>query len=1029
MAARISSPVLVGRDDALASLLGAIVEATAGAPRLVIVRGEAGIGKTRLLAEAASRMPAGTLLLTGECLDIGAAGLPYLPLAEALRGLARTVAPGLLEQVLGAGRADLAVLVPELAGEAAHEPAAGRTAADLPTAPPAAMTSGLAQARLFERVLGLLRALAASAPVVLVVEDVHWIDRATRDLLTFLARNLTDERLALVLTVREADLPRGHPILAWLADTERSPSTALVELRRFDRPTVERQLRLIAGADLDSGVAEGIWRRSDGNPLFVEELYASSQDGADQAGPPRSTVEVLLARVARLDRAARIVVDAVAIAARPVDDRLLAEVLEVPEAEMDDPLREAIASGVLHLEPGTDRYRFRHELLREAVERELLPGARRRLHERFARRLVARPDLADTSPVGAAGELAVHFAEAGIAAEAHDRSIAAADAAEAVHAYADAHRHLERALDLEARLPAAAADTAARVELRSRAADDADLAGELSRAMELTRAALELVDSELNPVAAGLLTSRIGYLQWSLGDGPSSLASHEAAVRLVPPDPPTPERAKVLGSLGGALMGEGRWAASRTVCEAAIECAVAAKAPAEESRARNMLGSDLVAMGEIEAGIAELREARRLAAVAGRPDMLIVGHFNLALNLAAADQLDDAVTEARAGVEVARAAGLERRFGEDLAALAADALTRLGRLDEADRAVAAGLALDARGTGTVYLSTVRARLAAIRGDYPEAERRRSELDLAALDPDVAAFVAAVRSEALVAAGRAAEAVEEAEAGLARLDGLDDVLWTAPLVALGLRGVAELAEAAGAQRHGGAGEGEGEGAVGAIGRLRDRLEWLAPRVRTSTGMGMVALARGELSRVAGGDAAADWLVAIKALDAVPDPLAAAYARLRAAEAELRARGLRAEVAGLLREAAAVANRTGARPLASAVAVLAGRARIDVTVEPVLPAPAAIVQVTAGAPDPRAGALALGLSAREVEVLALVTAGYSNGEIADRLFITRKTAAVHVTHILDKLGVANRVGAAMIGARAGLDGAVQDGRLTE
>jgi DNA-binding CsgD family transcriptional regulator/tetratricopeptide (TPR) repeat protein len=1017
MPARITSPLLIGRDEALASIAAAIAASTAGAPGFVVVRGEAGIGKSRLVGEAAARLPAGTLVLSGECLDIGAAGLPYLPIAEALRQLARTFAPDALERVLGPGRRDLALLVPELRPGTDPEPG-DRSDDSLAPPSPVLVTSGLGQARLFERVLGVLGALSAQGPTVLVVEDVHWIDRATRDLLTFLSRNLTDERLAIVLTVRDDDLPRGHPILAWLAEIERSPLTAVVEPRRLDRAGVERQLRLIAGKEVAPEVADRIWRRSEGNPLFVEELYAA---GTDDAGGPRSAVEVLLARVARLDAAARAVVDAAAIAGRPVDDRLLADVLGVAESEIDEPLRAALANGVLDREPDTERYRFRHELLREVVERQLLPGARRRLHERFARRLEARPELADTSPVGAAGELAVHFAEAGLAAEAYARSIEAAAAAEAVHAYADAHRHLERALDLEPRLPAGLVQDLARIGLRSRAADDADLAGDVTRALELTRAALALVDPSAEPVTAGLLHSRIGYLQWALGDGEAALASHREAARLVPADPPTQERAKVLGSLGGALMGEGRWAESRTLCEAAIACAIAAEAPAEESRARNMLGSDLVALGEIEAGIEELREACRIARLAGRADMLIVGHHNLALNLAAADHLEAAVDEARAGLVEARDAGLERRFGQDLAALAGDALTRLGRLDEAAKAADEGLALDPRGRGTVYLSTVCARIAAIRGDHEAAERWRSEIDLPSLDPDVAAYVAAVEAEALAWSDRPAAAVDAAEAGLARLDGLDDVLWSAPLVALGLRGVAELAEAARARRLPAA----LEGLAPSLDRLRARVDWLAPRVTTTSGRGHVALARGELARAIGDSGAATWRDAIGALDSVPDPLTAAYARLRCAEAELRTHGLRADVADLLRDAGSLAEKTGARPLAAAVATLAARARIGSAGRPAEAVESPVViGLSREPPDPRAAAMALGLSAREVEVLELVTAGLTNGEIAERLFITRKTAAVHVTHILDKLDVANRVGAAMVGARLGLERASSD-----
>ena len=1015
MPARLSSPQLVGRDEALASLIRAIAGALAGEPRILIVRGEAGIGKSRLMREVTASLPPGTRVLVGECLDIGAAGLPYLPVAEAFRRLARSMDEADVARTLGPARADLAALVPELA---ATEPGGTGEAPTLPS--PTLLTSGLAQARLFEQVLGVLTVLSDASPAVLVVEDVHWIDRATRDLLTFLARNLSRERLAIVLTVRDDDLARGHPILAWLAELERDPAVVVITLRRLDRAGVARQLRMIAGDDPPADVAERIWRRSDGNPLFVEELYAAAgdDDGA------RRLVDVLLARVARLDPTARRLVEGVAVAGRPVDERLLADVLDAEEADLEAPLRAALAEGVLQPEPATERVRFRHELLREVVEAELLPGSRRRLHERFARRLQARPDLADTSAVGAAGELALHFAGAGLAADAYEHSIRAAEAAEAVHAYADAHANLERALDLERRLPEAP-DAAARLRLRMQAADDADLAGDFGRALELTREALALVDPIADPALAGLLHSRIGYLQWSLGDGGGALASHEEAVRLVPAVPPTPDRARVLGALGGALMGEGRWQASRAVCEDAIACAVAAAAPAEESRARNMLGSDLVAMGDIEAGLAELREACRIARIAGRADMLIVGHHNLALNLAAADRLEEAVTEARAGREAARAAGLERRFGPDLAALEADVLIRLARVAEADHVASVGVALEQRGGGSVYLSAVRARLAAVHGRLDEAAGHLAGIDRASLDPDVGAFVAAVAAEIAAWAGRPADTLREAEVGLAALEGLDDVLWSMPLVAIGLRAVADLREAA-APRRSATGPGEDDEAAR---RLAALLASLAPRVTTTSGSAWAAVSRGELARAAGDVDASAWQDAIDAFDAVPDLLSGAYARLRAAEARLLARGLRADVTGLLLEAADVAGQAGAEPLAAAVAELAARARIDLgerrTATPLVDDEASpgrevppLAAERATPADPRAAAMALGLSSREVEVLELVTAGYTNGEIADRLFITRKTAGVHVTHILDKLGVQNRVAAAMVGARVGL-----------
>lgn len=1020
MPARLSSPDLVGRDEALADLTGAIRAAATAGPRFVIVRGESGIGKTRLVREALERLPDGTIVLVGDCLDIGAGGLPYLPIVEALRRLARTADPETLRAALSGGRAELVALVPELA--AAADAASARHRTDDEVAPGeegAQLTTGLGQARLFERVLGTLGALADRAPVVLVVEDVHWIDRATRDLLTFLARNLTDERLAIVLTFREHDLPPGHPILGWMAEVGRAPTTVVVEPRRLDTRAVARQLRLIAGHDVPADVVARVARRSEGNPLFVEELYASD---ADARSAPVSLAEVLLARIARLDPAARSVVDAAAIARRPVDERLLAAVLDIPEADVDEALASAIAGGVLVLDKRSERYRFRHELLREVVEQQLLPGNRRRLHERFALRLVERPDLADPSAAGAAGELAVHFAEAGLAEEAYEHSILAADAAEAVHAYADAHRHLERALDIERLLPDRAADTPGRISLRRRASDNADLAGEIARALELCQEAFALVDPTTDPVTAGTLSSNIGYLQWSTGDGDAALASHQRAVELVPAEPPTAERAKVLGMLGAALIGEGRWADSREVTEAAIACAIASGATVEESRARNIVGSDMVTMGETEAGIGQLKEALRLAQTAGRLDLLIVVTHNLALNLALADQLEEAVEQARAGILAAREGGVERRFGQDLVAIVGDALTLLGRIDEAAAATADGLALDPAGQGSLYLSIVVARIAAIRGDAAEASRRRAQFDVGELDPDVAAFVAKVGAESRLLDADPGGALADAEAGLRVLEGSSDALWSTPLVVFGLRAIADLAEAG--RMHAATVDTDE-----ALARFRAQLEASAAAVRTPSGHGFVALGRGELARAAGDDDPGAWREAIAAFDAIPMPLYAAYARFRLAESELRARGLRAEVADDLRAAHEVARGAGAKPLEAWIAGLAGRARIPLDVAGAGEPPVASEVSTDGARDPYAAAAALGLSAREIEVLELVTAGMTNGEIAERLFITRKTAAVHVTHILDKLGVPNRVSAAMIGARVGLGAVTEEAAAGE
>jgi DNA-binding CsgD family transcriptional regulator/tetratricopeptide (TPR) repeat protein len=922
--------------------------------------------------------------------------------AQALRGLARTLEPPRLDRALGSAREDLAALVPELAARPAApgDKLERNGSSHQPTT--------IDRARLFERFIGFLGRLGEEQPVMAVIEDVQWIDRSTQDLITFLVRNLTNEPLVAILTCRTDDLAPGSPVLAWLAELGRAPGAMRLGLERLDRDSVTRQVQAIAGGVVDPDAIGRIWGRSEGNPLFVEELVALDDGDASRASPV-SLIEILLGRVASLDPVARRVLGAVAVAGRPIDERLLAPVLGLDGAAVAASVREAIARGVLVADAVDGRHRFRHELLREVVERDLLAGERLVFHERFATTLAEHPDLADPSPAGAEGELAVHWAAAGHPLDAYRAAIAAAAASEGVHAFSEAHRYLEQALSLESQLPESERPSReARFALRRRAAEAADLAGEFDRAAALLREALELVDTKADPTTAGLIHSRLGYLAWITGHGEAALAAHSLAVELVPAEPATPERARVLGGLGGALMGAGRWADSRGVCEAAIACAAASASPSEESRARNMLGSDLVALGEIEAGLRELREARRIAAESGPPELLIVGHHNLALNLAAADELEEALAEASAGRVAARDAGLERRFGMDLAALAADVLFRLGRWDEADGATEDGLALDQRAIGTTYLAAVRARLLAARGEVADADEALATIDRSALDPDVAAFVGLARAETALTAGRASDALAAAAEGLEGVAGLEDVVWSAPLVAVGLRAVAEVAETARAERDRGATNEDSAPA-----ELAERIPDLEALAVTRSSRAWLGMARAEKLRAAGTAAPANWAESAAAWDAVPDPWLAAYARFRAAESALRAEGVRADAATLLRAAYATAATLGAAPLRDEIEALASRARIDLRVDDRTP--------ETGQPSGRPAAKAArphGLSEREIEVLTLVAAGRTNGEIAERLFITRKTASVHVTHILAKLGVSNRVEAAMVAARLGL-----------
>jgi DNA-binding CsgD family transcriptional regulator/tetratricopeptide (TPR) repeat protein len=853
----------------------------------------------------------------------------------------------------------------------------------------------LAASRMEEGVLAILGRLAAERPTLLIFEDVHWIDRASRDLVTFLARNLAAEPMLLVLTARSEDL--GTETDRWLAELTRQPRVERLDLGRLDRDSVRAQLAAILGSDPDPHSVDRTWRRSDGNPYFVEELATAGDDH-----PPPTLAASVTGRLALLAPPTREIVRIVAVGGRSIDEELLVAVADRPATDVRDALREAVERRVLLI--GDDgRIGFRHALVREVAEEELLPGERRELHERLASVLSERTELAEPSPAGAAAELAFHWEGAGRSSEALGAAIEAGAAAARVAAWADADRQYERALRLAdaTQLP----EVIDRVELLRRAAEAAELSGDLPRSQPLIDGALAVAEEKGERVA--LLHARHGYLRWTQGDNDGSLAAYERGLALLPKKPPTAARARILGSLAGALLGLGRYDEGRQVASDGVACATAAGTKSEEARARNVLGSILVALGDVEEGIAQLELSADLAAEAGPSDMRVIGPYNLAVNLAMAGRLREAQGAAARGVDAARTEGLQRRYGMDLAALEGDVLTRLGRWDEAAEAMDAGLALDPLGRGTIYLATARGRLDALRGDVETARRWfavADELAEGQIDADLAGFLARARAETALADGDAETALAIASNGLIPLEGADDHFVRSPLLVLTIQAAAEVAEASRAAQGGAEPAAE---VTTALAELESQTA-SAPMVAA-----LRAHAVAEAGRMDGESDPERWADAAARSAEIPDPFGVAYARYRSAEAILRRDGIKADVGALLRDAADEAAALGALPLYRSIETLARRARVPMD----RPEPAKLAPERERRPG--------GLSAREIEVLRLVADGRSNGEIGEALFISRKTAGVHVTHILDKLGVANRVEAAMTAGRLGLlDDSVED-----
>jgi DNA-binding CsgD family transcriptional regulator len=1016
MTTTLASPTFVGRTEELARLAAAGDRAAGGTPTAVLIGGEAGVGKTRLVGEVvAGARAAGATVLAGGCVELGGEGVPFAPLIEALRGFVRDLdEPGLARLVPGQARAELARLLPELGPPGG--PGAGERAAF--GGDPGPWSE---QGRLFELLLGLLERLGAERPAVLVVEDLHWADRSTRDLLAFLVRNLRHGRLLLVLTYRSDELHRRHPLRPFLAELDRGRRVERLELARFGPAEVAAQLAGIQGAPVPAELAERIHARSGGNAFFVEELAATAATGGSGDGElPPSLRDTLLARIELLAEPTQQVLEVVAVAGAAVADPLLAEVAGLPEAELLAGLREAVSAHVLLADAGDGTYGFRHALVKEAVYAELLPGERTRLHARFAAALAARDDGGDP---GLAAELAWHWYAAHDLERALPAAVDAGLAAERAYAFAEAQRQFERALELWER---SGGEPAAKVgmdkaELLARAGEAAANAGAADRAVALVRGALAEVDPAADPLLAGQLTERLAF-HLRVAGRPGAFEAYQEAVRLVPPGP-TVARARVLAGLGQALMLRARFAESVATCQEAIEVARAAGSPLVEAHALNSLGTAMARLDEDnpEAGLAHLFEARRRAAELGAAKDEARACVNLSDLLEDLGRLDEAVAVALEGIEVARAAGLSRTFGAFLAGNAASTLYNQGRWEESARLSRASLELgDDEDLNTVTLRQSMAVLDAGRGDFERAlghvraARRLSGDEFIAVQyPPV---LAAAEAEVAAWRGRHEEAAAAVADGLAALQGPLNDLRACMLLALGLRVEAERAELA-AARHDPATLADARLVADGLARwAADTLGGPGPAWRRA----LLATCEAEKARVDGEAGPERWLAAVAAWEQASHPYPLAMARWRAAEALLASRGDRRHrdlAAELLRQSHATAVELGAQPLRAELERLARLGRVELghgeeAGDPAGPAPAA------AADEAVPPAAALGLTPRELDVLALVAEGRSNRQVGEALFISAKTASVHVSNILAKLGVASRVEAAAVAHRLGL-----------
>ncbi|HZE40006.1 MAG TPA: AAA family ATPase, partial [Stackebrandtia sp.] len=454
---------LIARRAELHTLTQAWRSARSGRPSVVLVSGDAGVGKSRLLAELSTLVTddAG-IVLTGRCLDTTDAALPYLPFAEIVGEVAdRDPAvidahPALSRMLPGRGERD---------GHPADERDLGRL-------------------QLFDAVHAALSRFSAEHPVVIAIEDLHWADRSSRDLLAFLASRLSGQRLLVVGTYRADDLHRRHPLRPLLAELVRLPVTERLHLDPFSTSDARDFVRALADEDLSEDTIARIAERCEGNAFVAEELVSASGDDA----VPRELAEVLLARAERLSPNAQQAVRLASVIGKSFGHDRISGASSLSAAELDDALREAVQHNILVMD-ASDDYAFRHALLREAVYTDLLPGERSRLHHDIAAAL-ARTDGC------VAAELAHHAMASHDSPGALAASVRAAKEADEVSAPAETLSHVERALQLwhSVNDPEHLAGTD-ELELTVWAAAAAAASGEPDRAIAHSRSAIRMIDS------------------------------------------------------------------------------------------------------------------------------------------------------------------------------------------------------------------------------------------------------------------------------------------------------------------------------------------------------------------------------------------------------------------------------------------------------------------------------------------------------------------------------------------------------
>ncbi|WP_067503245.1 LuxR family transcriptional regulator [Actinoplanes sp. TFC3] len=917
---------LVGRSDIVSSIRAGLRAAGPGGTAAVFVTGESGVGKSRLLREiAVAEAGDDAAVVYGACLDIGDAS-PLHPVLQALR----------------------------------------QTGSQPVTSSPDA---------LLERVSHQLRSLAEGRRLLLVLDDLQWADRSTRQLLLYLLAGLGEVNVSVLAAVRSESLHGSHPLRRVLAELRRLRSVRVLDLAPLDHDATAELVTAIAGDDVAAEDAERVHKRSGGNPFVAEELARDLRDGRVELSD--TLREIFLSRVDELPAHAHEVVHTIAAGIEPVEHALLARVLPLPEEELLDAIRAAVAHRFVT--SSDDGYRLRHRVVAEVLENEILPAEHAARHRRYAEALEAQPGEPDHAG------LAHHWQRAGEPDRALPSVVAAARAAEQLYGFAEAHRYWALALTLTGE------DDSRRTELLANAAESAHRCGEHQLALSMLE---QLAARPDGPGVCEIHFRRARYLAASGRAAPAE-AEYERVLALQECTPG--EKASAAANLAELLVHLGRYADAGARAREALEVADNSTiSTADLVRASAALGFSLAFLQDPDAGLAVIRQAVDIAERTGHPEDIGIAYQHLAELLAnPLNNVEEGVLVARRGAKKLAAIGQGRTYQTRLLAIAANGLFRIGQWAEMERVLVDAMRHRPSGADAVELLLARCRLWVGFGDVHAANR-----DLDAVATILAGGGArhvlpmlTLRAGLAMWQGRHAEARAAVQRGLTETRS-DDLVLLGVLAWHGLRAEAEA-------------QAGGEVPVdpAAVKRLRSIVDRMArgagdaaPQVRAVVD-GYLDLCAAETSRIEQRSDPELWARAAASWDRRKQPYPAAYSRLRQAEASFARRTRKTSATRAIRAAYSTARAMGAKPFAAEIEQVADRAKVALIESPDLTGAAGNDQLAA-------------LTEREREVLAAVAEGLTNREIGQKLFISERTVGVHVGHIFDKLQVRTRVQASRI-----------------